>query len=242
MKILVLLYGLISYAIGMAGLTFFILYVGSWDFMPVHIESGSAGPLGTALLINTGLMLIWTLQHTVMARPGFKEVLTTIIPESIERSTYVMLSGILMIFMSLNWQTIDGSLWNVEGTMLGGILFVLYLLGWVVVVLSSFLISHFELFGLRQVWNHFRDQPDPDPSYTERFFYKFVRHPLQFGVLMGLWFTPNMSMTHFCLAAMMTVYIMIGLHYEEKDLEASLGDSYSDYKTRVRKLIPIPKK
>ncbi len=241
MKSLILLYGFISYAIGMAGLTFFILYVGAWDFMPVHIESGFAGPLGSALLINTGLMLIWTVQHTVMARPGFKKVLTSVIPESIERSTYVMLSGILMIFMSVNWRTIEGSLWNVEGTLVGGVLFVLYILGWVVVVISSFLISHFELFGLRQVWNHFKEKPEPEPSFTEGFFYKFVRHPLQFGVLMGIWFTPNMSMTHFCLAAMMTIYILIGLHYEEKDLETSLGDPYRDYKTRVRGLIPIRK-
>ena len=241
MKTLVLLYGVLAYAIGMAGLFYFILFVGGWEFMPVHIESRSPGPVGYALLVNFGLMVLWSAQHTVMARRGFKQVWTKLIPAPMERSTYVLISGILMVILSLNWQTIGGGLWDVKGTTLGTVLTLLSIVGWVVVVLSSFLINHFELFGLYQVWLHFRNKPEPAPSYTERFLYRIVRHPLQFGILMGLWFTPTMSTTHLCLAVLMTIYILIGLHYEEIDLENSLGEDYRDYKTRVRGLIPFPK-
>lgn len=241
MKTLVLIYGVLAYAIGMAGLFFFILFVGGWDFMPVHIESRTPGPVATALLVNVGLMVVWSLQHTVMARQGFKQVLTRYIPKAAERSTYVLLSGVLMFVLCFYWQPIAGNIWNVEGTTLGSILVGLYTLGWSITVLSSFLINHFELFGLHQVWLNFRNQPAPAPGFSQRFLYKIVRHPLQFGILMGLWFTPNMSTTHLHLAALMTIYILIGLHYEEIDLEKSLGDDYRNYKTRVRGLIPIPK-
>lgn len=242
MKTLILLYGVICYAIGMAGLFYFILFVGGWDFLPVHIESREPGPPGTALLVNFGLMALWSVQHTVMARQGFKEAWTKIIPKPMERATYVLISGILMFILSFYWQPIGGGLWNVEGTTLGTILVVLYAVGWFVVVLSSFLINHFELFGLYQVWLHFKQAPEPAPKFTQRFLYKIVRHPLQFGILMGLWFTPNMSTTHLCLAVLMTIYILIGLHYEEIDLENTLGDDYRNYKNRVRGLVPLPKR
>ena len=121
------------------------------------------------------------------------------------------------------------------------ILLVLHVCGWVIAVIATFLINHFELFGLQQVWLNFKEKPEPSPSYTEKFLYKIVRHPLQMGILMGLWFTPTMSMTLFFLSATMTIYIFIGLHFEEKDLVKSLGESYADYQSRVRKLLPIPK-
>jgi protein-S-isoprenylcysteine O-methyltransferase Ste14 len=118
---------------------------------------------------------------------------------------------------------------------------VLHVSGWTIAVFSTFVINHFDLFGLQQVWFNFRDKPEPAPNYTERLFYKIVRHPLQMGFLMGFWITPTMSWTLFTLSTFMTIYIFIGLHYEEKDLVVSLGDSYTDYQKRVRKLIPIPK-
>ena len=145
-KIIVLLYGILSYAIGMGGLVFFILFVGGWDFMPIHVNSGTAGPIGAALAINVALMLLWGAQHSVMARPGFKKVWATIVPKSAERSTYVLLSGILMVFMSLNWQTLDGTLWDVENSTGRLILNCLHILGWVIAVVATFLINHFELF------------------------------------------------------------------------------------------------
>lgn len=240
-KMLILLYGLFSYAVGMGGLVFFLLYVGGWGFMPLDVNATAVGPLGMALTINIGLILLWGVQHSVMARPSFKELWTKVIPKPMERSTYVLLSGILMIYLPLNWQGIDGMLWDVENSTGRAILIGLYGMGWTIAVIATFLINHFELFGLQQVWLHFKDRPEPPPSYTENFFYKIVRHPLQLGVLMGLWFLPTMSMTLFCLSSAMTVYIFIGLYYEERDLLSSLGDDYADYKSRVRQIIPIPK-
>jgi len=240
-KILILLYGFIAYAIGMGGLTFFILFVGGWSFMPIHINSGTASVIGPALTINFGLILLWGLQHSIMARPGFKKTWTTIVPKAMERSTYVSISGILMIIISLNWQSIEGVLWDVENTAARTVLNVLHVSGWAIAVFSTFLINHFDLFGLQQVWFNFKDKPEPAPNYTERLFYKIVRHPLQMGFLMGFWIIPTMSWTLFSLSTFMTIYIFIGLHYEEKDLVVSLGDSYTDYQKRVRKLVPIPK-
>lgn len=240
-RLLVLLYGVFSYAIGMGGLTYFILYVGGWSFMPVHVDSGTAGTAGSALLVNFGLIMLWSLQHSIMARPAFKELLTKIIPKSIERSTYVLLSGIILLIICINWRSLEGMVWDVENSLAGGLLLALHISGWVIAVVATFLINHFELFGLQQVWFNFKGKPEPVASYSEKFLYKLVRHPLQLGILMGLWFAPTMSATLFCLSAMMTAYIFIGLHYEEKDLVSSLGESYVNYKKRVRGLIPLPK-
>lgn len=240
-KLLVLLYGVLSYAIGMGGLTFFILFVGGWSFMPIHVDSGTAGNISSALAVNFGLIAMWSLQHSIMARPGFKAIWTNVIPESMERSTYVLLSGILMLIICLNWRTIGGMVWDVENSLLAGLLLALHISGWVIAVIATFLINHFELFGLQQVWFNFKGKPEPVASYSEVFLYKLVRHPLQLGILMGLWFTPTMSVTLIHLSSLFTIYILIGLHYEEKDLVNALGESYLDYKKRVRGLIPLPK-
>ena len=240
-KILTLLYGGLSYAIGMGGLTFFILFVGGWSFMPIHVNSGVAGPMLPALAVNCGLILLFGLQHSIMARPGFKKTWITIVPKAAERSTYVLISGVLMVFIALNWQALEGTLWSVENTAGRTVLIIGYLAGWTIAVIATFLINHFELFGLQQVWLHFKDKPEPPAHYTERFLYKVVRHPLQLGILIGMWCLPTMSATSFCLAATMTVYIFVGLYFEEKDLEAELGDDYRDYKRRVRKIVPLPK-
>jgi len=240
-KILILIYGVVSYAVGMAGLTFFILFVGGWEFMPLHVNSGMAGSFRPAIAINLGLMLLWGVQHSVMARPTFKKTWTSIIPATMERSTYVLLSGIIITIMCLNWQSIEGMVWDIENSAARIVLNTLHIGGWVIVVIATFLINHFEFFGLQQVWFNLKNRPEPEPNYSEKFLYKIVRHPLEMGFLMGLWFTPTMSMTLFYLSAMMTIYIFIGLHYKERNLTESLGESYADYKTRVRKIIPIPK-
>ncbi len=240
-KILILIYGVFSYAVGMAGLTFFILFVGGWDFMPIHVDAGTPGPFRPAIAINLGLILLFGVQHSVMARPAFKKIWTSVVPAAMERSTYVLISGIIMTIICLNWQAIDGMVWDIENSTARIILNTLHISGWVIAVFATFLINHFELFGLQQVWFNMKDKPEPAPNYSEIFLYKIVRHPLQMGFLMGFWFTPTMSLTLFYLSAMMTIYIFIGLHYEEQDLTESLGESYTDYKNRVRKIIPIPK-
>ncbi|NIL96928.1 MAG: hypothetical protein GTO53_05480 [Planctomycetales bacterium] len=241
-RFLILIYGVLSYAVGMSGLGFFILFVGGWNFLPKHIDSNQPGSLTFALLVNTGLITLMGVQHSVMARPSFKKAWTKVIPPATERSTYVLLSGIVFLLICLFWQPIAGTLWDVANPTAQIFLTAVQLLGWGFVVASSFMINHFELFGLRQVYYHFTGKPEPSPRFRERYLYKIVRHPLQLGVLMGIWFTATMTMTHLMLSMTMTVYIFIGLHFEEKDLVATLGPDYEAYRQRVPMILPIPKR
>ena len=240
-RVLIFIYGVVSYAIGLGGLVCFMLFMGSWDFLPVHIDSGSPGPIGPALAINLALVAVFGLQHTPMARLAFKDLWITVIPKAAERSTYVMLSGILMIALCLFWHTLNGTVWHVEHSVVRTAITIIQVLGWGFAVFASFLINHFELFGLQQVYFNLIDEPEPSPDYTERSLYKLVRHPLQLGFLIGMWSTPTMTTTHFMLSLTMTIYIFIGLHYEEKTLVATLGEDYENYRKRVRMLLPIPK-
>ncbi len=239
---LILIYGIVSYAVGLGGLVFFILFLGGWNFLPLHIDSSMPGPLVVALLVNTNLMALFGLQHSVMARRGFKNVWTKVIPQAAERSTYALLSGVVLCLIGIYWQPLAGTLWHVDNHIARTALMVIQLLGWVLVVVATFVINHFELFGLQQVYFNFVNKPEPSPDFTDRFLYKIVRHPLQLGVLIGIWSTPTMTMTHLMLSATMTVYIFVGLYYEEKDLVATLGQDYEDYQRRVRMILPIPKR
>jgi len=240
-SLIIFLYGVIAYAVGMGGLVWFILYIGSWDFMPFHINSAKAGELSSAVLINIGIILLFGLQHTIMARPAFKKQWTKIIPKAAERSTYILLTGILMAIFCIYWQPIEGTVWQIDNVLVQQLLIGLHALGWFLVVLSSFLINHFELFGLQQVYCNMTKKAEPTDSFTDRFLYKVVRHPLQLGILLGIWATPLMTMTHLMLSVLMTIYISIGLHYEEKDLVNSLGDKYKDYQKRVPMIVPLSK-
>jgi protein-S-isoprenylcysteine O-methyltransferase Ste14 len=240
-RLLIFFYGLISYAVGLGGLVWFALFIGGWDFLPRHIDSDAAGPLSTALLINVSIIVIFVLQHSIMARLTFKNRWTKIIPAAAERSTYLLLSGILMALICLYWQPITGVVWQVDNQIGQVILITVYVIGWLVPVMASFMINHFELFGLQQVYFNLVNRPEPSPHFTERWFYKAVRHPIQLGTLVGIWSTPTMTMTHFMLTASLTIYVLISLKYEEKDLVTTLGDKYEDYQKRVRMLIPVPK-
>ena len=240
-RVLILIYGLISYVIGLGGLVWFILFIGGWEFLPRHIDSDSPGLLSTALLINFSLIALFVIQHSVMARLSFKQHWTKIIPRSAERSTYLLLSGIIMALICLYWQPVSGVLWQIESQPGRIVLISIYIIGWTVPVLASFMINHFELFGLQQVYLNLVNKPEPPPHFTERAFYKFVRHPIQLGTLAGIWSTPTMSMTHLMLSVCLTVYVLASLKYEERDLVTTLGDKYVEYQKRVRMLIPFPK-
>jgi len=214
-RLLVMVYALLSYAVGMGGLVLFILFVGGWWFLPRHVDSEVPGSLAVAWGVNVGLLLLFGLQHSVMARPSFKAWWTKVIPPAAERSTYVLLSGLVFLLICGYWQPMAGVLWEVEYQPGRVLLTAIQLLGWGLVVASSFLINHFELFGLQQAYCHFVGKEVPKPHFTDRWLYKFVRHPLQLGVLVGLWFTATMSMTHGVLSVGMTFYIFVGLYFEE---------------------------
>jgi protein-S-isoprenylcysteine O-methyltransferase Ste14 len=221
---------------------FFILFVGGWDFLPFHIDSGEPRPLAVALLVNTGLMILLGLQHSLMARRGSKKVWTKVIAPTAERSTYVLLSGVVFFLICFYWQAIAGTFWHVDNQIARTVLTAIQLFGWGLVVASSFVINHFELFGLQQVYYYWVGKPEPSRQFTDRFLYKIVRHPLQLGVLIGIWFTATMTRTHLMLSVAMTLYVFIGLYFEEKDLVATLGQDYENYRKRVRMILPIPKR
>ena len=239
-RLAIFLFSLLAYVVGLGGLIYFILFIGGWAFLPRHVNSGGAEHLGNALAINIGLVVLFGLQHSVMARPAFKQRLTKIIPKAAERSTYVLFSGGMMLMICLFWQPMAGSLWHVQHPVARTVLVAGYVFGWFFAVLASFVINHFELFGLQQAFRHLVNKPERTPTFTERFLYRIVRHPLQLGVLIGLWSTPTMTVTHLVLAAALTLYIFVGLYFEEKELTKSLGKAYEDYKKRVPKIIPIP--
>lgn len=238
-RLTILIYGLLAYAVGTAGLTYFALFVGGWSFLPRHIDSRQPGDVARALLINVGLIALFGLQHSVMARAGFKQHFTRLVPKAAERSTYVLLSGILMCAICFFWQAMPGDVWRVDNRIVAIALIVVQLLGWTMAVTATWLINHFELFGLQQIYYHFIHKPEPAPEFTERFLYKIVRHPLQLGLLLGMWSTPEMSATHLALSITMTIYIVIGLRYEEQDLIATPGQDYADYRRRVPMILPI---
>ncbi len=240
-RLLIFIYGLISYAVGLGGLVWFALFIGGWEFLPRHIDSDIPGPLSTALLINMSILAIFVVQHSIMARLSFKRRWTKIIPPAAERSTYLLTSGLIMALICLYWQPVNGVVWQVDNQIGQVVLIAIYIIGWSVPVLASFMINHFELFGLQQVYFNLINKPEPSPHFTERMFYKFVRHPIQLGTLIGIWSTPTMSMTHLILSLPLTVYVLISLKYEERDLVTTLGKNYEEYQKRVRMIVPLPK-
>jgi protein-S-isoprenylcysteine O-methyltransferase Ste14 len=241
-RILIFIFGIVSYVVGMAGLFYFLLFIGSWDFLPLHVDSKTpSGPASAAILANLGLLALWGLQHSVMARPSFKKAWKKIVPDSIERSIYVLLSGVLMIVLCLFWKPLSGTVWDADNQIVRTILIAVQLLGWTIAVTATFLINHFELFGLQQVYHNLVKKTVGPHKFTDRFLYKIVRHPLQLGLLIGFWSAPTMSSTHLMLTTGMSIYIYIGLYFEERNLVESLGQEYEDYQKRVRKILPIPK-
>lgn len=240
-RLLIFIYGLFSYVVGLGGLVWFALFIGGWEFLPRHIDSESPGPLSLALLVNASLIAIFVLQHSIMARLTFKSRWTKIIPRAAERSTYLLVSGIIMGLFCLYWQSVNGVVWQLDNQTGQVALIAGYIIGWSIPVVASFMINHFELFGLQQVYFNLINRPEPSPRFTENFFYKVVRHPIQLGTLIGIWSTPTMTMTHLMLSVALTVYVLISLNYEERDLVTTLGKEYEDYQKRVRMIIPLPK-
>lgn len=241
-RMLALLYGSVCYALFLATFLYAIGFV-TGVVVPKHIDNGVATPVGLAVAINVALLSLFAIQHSGMARPGFKRWWTRFVPVQVERSTYVLLSSLALILLFWQWRPLPAPVWNVEGEIARGAVYALSALGWLLVLASTFLINHFELFGLRQVWLYARRRVAPDEPFVTRVFYRLVRHPLMLGFLIAFWAAPTMSMGHLLFALVTTGYILVAVKFlEERDLVAQFGDTYRDYQRRVPMLLPWPKR
>lgn len=230
-------YGSVSYIIFFATFLYAIAFIGNIA-VEQTIDGTPEVPFGQALLINVALLGLFAVQHSVMARPAFKRWWTTFVPEPIERSTYVLFSSAALLVLFHNWQPMGGIVWDVQAE--GGriALYGLFGLGWSIVLVATFLINHFDLFGLRQVWLYLIGRPYTKLVFMTPGFYRFVRHPLYLGFLIGFWATPTMTVAHLVFALTTTAYILIAIQLEEGDLVRALGNTYAEYRRQVPMLIP----
>jgi protein-S-isoprenylcysteine O-methyltransferase Ste14 len=232
------LYGIVCYAIFFLTFLYLIGFLSNL-LVPRSIDVGPAAATLTALTINFALIAMFGIQHTVMARPGFKEKWTKIVPISVERSTYVLLSSLILILLFWQWRPMTGQvIWEAEAAWAQYLAWAVLFGGFGIVLLSTFIIDHFDLFGLKHVWLNLRQKVYTHPNFKVTFFYKFVRHPLYVGWIMAFWGTPQMTVGHLLLAVGMTAYILIAIRYEERDLVQILGDDYAQYREKVPMLIP----
>ena len=233
-----LLFSLVAYAIFFATFLYLIAFVGDIPIVGQTVDRGPDAPLVTAVLIDLALIALFGLQHSVMARQGFKRAWTRTVPEHLERSAYVLAASAALIIMFLVWRPIPNMVWDVTGTALEIPLWVLFATGWLIVLLSTFLINHFELFGLQQAWFHMRGRQAQPHQLRQPFFYRWVAHPLYSGFFLAFWATPKMTAGHLLFAAGMSVYILIAIRYEERDLRGLFGKDYEDYRASVGMLTP----
>ena len=240
-RLLFLLYGVVCYFAFFGTILYAIGFVGN-IIVPKTIDSKPETSLVNAILINASLLLLFALQHSIMARPNFKKWWTKIIPEPLERSTYVLLASLCVTLMMWKWQPMGGIVWSTENAVIKSILFITYLIGWSIVFLSTFLINHFDLFGLRQVWLYFRGIPYTHLPFRVPIFYRFVRHPLYFGFLIAFWSAPVMTAAHLLFAVLTTGYILTAIQLEERDLVKLFGEKYRNYRRWVPMIIPFSKK
>jgi len=230
-------YGVVCYAVFLASFLYAIGFVGNFA-VPKPIDSGPGTALPAALALNLLLLGLFAAQHSVMARPGFKAVWTRIVPQSVERSTYVLISSLLLLLMFWKWQAIPNLVWDVSSPALAGILLAAFWFGWLIVLLSTFMINHFDLFGLRQVYLRMRGLDYTPLTFTERALYRFVRHPIMLGFVIAFWATPRMSVGHLVFSIATTGYIFIGIFLEERDLMKFHSAEYGAYRARVPMLFP----
>ena len=236
-RILIFAYGLACYAIFFATFLYALGFVGNF-LVPATLDGAPRLGTGKALTIDLVLLGLFAVQHSLMARPFFKRWLTRLIPESAERSTYVLFSSLALIAMFAFWQPLGGEVWKVTDPLWQAALYALFAFGWLLVLVATFLINHFDLFGLRQVWLQLLGRPYRALKVGTPGPYKMVRHPLYLGWLFAFWATPTMTGTHLLFAFMTTAYILVAIQLEERDLVASLGDDYVQYRRKVPMIVP----
>jgi len=232
----ILTYGVISYLVFFASFLYAIGFIGGFG-VPTTLDGPREIGLTSALLSNLGLLTLFALQHSIMARPAFKRWWTNIIHPAVERSTYVLLSSLALIAVFIWWQPLGGSIWQIENPIARTAMYTGFACGWVIVLWSTFLINHFDLFGLRQVWLAFKEQPYSELKFVMPWLYSIIRHPLYFGWLMVFWFTPEMSAAHLLFALITSAYIFIGIYLEERDLRAA-HPGYAQYQSEVPMIVP----
>jgi protein-S-isoprenylcysteine O-methyltransferase Ste14 len=240
-RVLALVYGVVCYLLFLVAFLYAIGFVGN-VFVPKSIDSGPEGPLVPSLIINGLLLSLFAVQHSVMARQWFKRGWTKVVPEPVERSTYVLLASSVLLLLYWQWQPIRTVVWNVENTNGRLLLQALFWIGWGMVLVSTYLVDHFALFGLKQVYYYFKGAPiEPVPFKTPGL-YKAVRHPLYLGFVIAFWSAPRMTVGHLFFAIMTTAYILVAIQFEERDLLRSYGDRYREYRQKVWMIIPLPRR
>ena len=231
-RVLVFAYGVVSYALFLATFLYAVGFIGGFA-VPTRLDGASRGPLGVALAVDVALLTAFALQHSVMARKGFKEAWTRVVPKAAERSTYVLFSSLALLLMFWQWRPIGGVVWSVEGTLGRAVLYGLFGLGWALVLACTFFIDHFDLFGLRQIWLYLHDEPYVGLRFVTPGPYRLVRHPLYVGWLFAFWATPTMTAAHLLFAAATTAYILVAIQLEERDLMREHGTTYERYRRAV---------
>ena len=233
------LYGIVAYGITLVALLYLIGFTGNL-IVPKSIDSGTAGPLLQSVILDTLLIALFAIQHSVMARPGFKRWWTRMVPPSVERSTYVLFASFALLLLYWQWQPIPAPVWTVQSPAAAAVLEGIFWLGWVVLVASTFLLNHFELFGLSQVFARLFGKQMSDAKFRAPLLYRRVRHPIYLGVLLAVWATPTMTVGHLLFSVVITGYILIGIQLEERDLVQQFGDQYRRYRQHAAMLVPLP--
>jgi methanethiol S-methyltransferase len=236
-RLIAFLYGIAAYVVFFVAFLYAIGFV-SGLLVPKTIDTGPTGSVGEALVVNLLLMSLFAVQHSVMARRQFKEWWTQYVPKSVERTTYVLLASLVLLLLFWQWRPMPAVVWQIGSPQLALAVTVLAFVGWLIVLLSTFLINHFELFGLHQVANNLTGRPMPAPRFRTPLFYGLVRHPIYLGFIIAFWAAPTMTVGHLLFAAVTTAYIVVAIQLEERDLIEVFGDEYRRYKRRVSMLVP----
>ncbi|MFO0950752.1 MAG: isoprenylcysteine carboxylmethyltransferase family protein [Isosphaeraceae bacterium] len=230
-------YGVLCYLVFFVSFVYSVGFIGDWA-VPRSIDRGPEAPLGQALLIDAALLGLFAVQHSVMARPAFKRVWTRVVPEPVERATYVLFSSLALLLLFWQWRPVGGVLWDVEAPAARGLIHGVYFLGWVLLLASTCMIDHFDLFGLRQVWRHLQGKAQAGLEFRTPGLYKHIRHPIYLSWFCIFWATPRMSTAHLVFAVMTTAYILVAVRFEERDLIRAYGDDYRRYRDRVPMIFP----
>jgi protein-S-isoprenylcysteine O-methyltransferase Ste14 len=236
-RLLALIYGIVCYVIFLASFLYAIGFVSNF-LVPKLIDSGPQVTVVEAVAVDLLLLALFALQHSVMARPAFKRWWTALVPVPIERSTYVLDSSLLLLLLFWQWRPLPDAVWNVQNQVVAAALWALCGTGWIIVLVSTFLIDHFDLFGLRQVVLFASGKQYSPPQFRLTALYRIVRHPIMLGFIIAFWATPLMSWGHLLFAAVTTAYVIIAVHLEEQDLRAAFGSEYQNYQQRVSMLVP----